>query len=665
MNNQTVTEIDFLNIQVMMYGGNFSNETPTSITLGKSLSRIKQGANKQTIEKIRVESDKEKRNKIKSTLPSVMYFASNSTGRQAEQITEYSCLLPLDFDLTTSEEAKQKKIELKKHVNILSCWISPSGNGVKALVHTSTTNYKGHFKALQKVFSGVDPQCKNINRLCFESYDPDLWYNYKAETFTEIGEEEIKTYSQPNFINDPNSERADISEAVEIVEGWMDKNNKTFSEGNRNGFIAEMVVILLEHGYGKNEIDQALKYKYLPSEGFPASELEGIIKNRKSNHTGKIISSHKKKEIIGFTIQEKKTDLKKEIVSVPETVATIPTESNKLQSFFELEHRNFFDIPMADPVITMSGRTISRTEGITTILGQEGSFKSCIVSLIEAGMLASMQFPTEANGFITQIINGKPIIRIDTEQSKDECKILIKRLKKLLRTNSIPDWYFLFALKGEDPENIISMLPLLFVEMEKRYGGVGALFIDGIGDLIDVNDKKQSDELVRLLEKISKDYQCPIFCVLHQNPAGGNGVSDKGTGHLGTKLGRKSGAVLVVEMKGDDILVKAKKVRSGKRGVEHCYRWNDEKGFIEFVADLTETQNQNKRTGKITGREAFEKIKYQLSKPLNYTKLVELVCECLGIADRKAKSLVAEMNGEFVTKNEEGLYQIISENDQF
>ena len=63
---------------------------------------------------------------------------------------------------------------------IHSCWVSPSGNGVKALVRiTNPERHKDHYRALERYFTDVyslvlDPTGVNVSRACYESYDPDI-----------------------------------------------------------------------------------------------------------------------------------------------------------------------------------------------------------------------------------------------------------------------------------------------------------------------------------------------------------------------------------------------------------------------------------------------------------------------------------------------------------
>jgi hypothetical protein len=72
---------------------------------------------------------------------------------------------------------------------VFACWISPSGEGLKALVRVSNPSlHRDHFRALQSYFDKeygleVDPSGVNESRACFDSYDPELVVNEDSRIF--------------------------------------------------------------------------------------------------------------------------------------------------------------------------------------------------------------------------------------------------------------------------------------------------------------------------------------------------------------------------------------------------------------------------------------------------------------------------------------------------
>tara|TARA_R100001591_G_scaffold58712_1_gene68535 strand:- start:3966 stop:5546 length:1581 start_codon:yes stop_codon:yes gene_type:complete len=83
----------------------------------------------------------------------------------------------LDFDHVDVDQTKRA---LATDNFVHSCWTSPSGNGVKALVKvTNPERHRDHFRALVKYFEKqhgleVDESGINESRACYESHDPDI-----------------------------------------------------------------------------------------------------------------------------------------------------------------------------------------------------------------------------------------------------------------------------------------------------------------------------------------------------------------------------------------------------------------------------------------------------------------------------------------------------------
>ena len=112
----------------------------------------------------------------KKELP-VVCFSGEFSSRSDDALFEHSGFIVLDFDHVDVEATKRA---LATDDFIHSCWTSPSGNGVKALVKiTNPERHRDHFRALIKYFERthgleLDESGINESRACFESYDPDI-----------------------------------------------------------------------------------------------------------------------------------------------------------------------------------------------------------------------------------------------------------------------------------------------------------------------------------------------------------------------------------------------------------------------------------------------------------------------------------------------------------
>ena len=100
---------------------------------------------------------------------------------------EHNGLTILDFDKL--EDVLQVKRQLAEDKYIAAIWVSPSGNGLKALVQLKFPDkHRDQFNALINYFNknyglDLDKSGKNESRACFESYDPELVINLHSEVY--------------------------------------------------------------------------------------------------------------------------------------------------------------------------------------------------------------------------------------------------------------------------------------------------------------------------------------------------------------------------------------------------------------------------------------------------------------------------------------------------
>ncbi len=199
------------------------------------LKRIQDGASKDIVKKIRAEKDKSNRNILKQKLPAIC-FSGKFTKRSDKAIKQHSGLICLDFDgYKTNRDMLQEKEKLSKDKFIYSVFISPSGNGLKALVKipTSTENHKNYFLSLQTYFNSeyFDKTCKNISRVCYESYDPLIYVNAQSSLWDKIQEQEFTEVTKHSDI--PTIPVTDENKIVDILVKWWQKKYPMM-EGERN-----------------------------------------------------------------------------------------------------------------------------------------------------------------------------------------------------------------------------------------------------------------------------------------------------------------------------------------------------------------------------------------------------------------------------------------------
>lgn len=164
---------------------NFKATTePHYVEVDVILDRIKKCHVQKQIDKIHTETDPDKKRELKKGLPCIC-FSGKFLVRADEAIREHSGFAILDFDKVADLSAKKK--ELCSMPFVYSVFISPSGNGLKALVRIPAIieKHRGYYEGLKKTFPDIDVANKNESRICYESCDQDIYINKNAIEFTD------------------------------------------------------------------------------------------------------------------------------------------------------------------------------------------------------------------------------------------------------------------------------------------------------------------------------------------------------------------------------------------------------------------------------------------------------------------------------------------------
>jgi len=187
-------------MKVTIFKNVYDQTNPHHIPLQLALQRIQNGKSSTLVSEIR------EGNKIKKQELPVVCFSGEFSSRKDDALFEHSGFIVLDFDHVDVDATKRA---LATDDFIYSCWTSPSGEGVKALVKiTNPERHRDHFRALVKYFERthgleVDESGANESRACFESYDPDIIIKDEYKRFghftTEFAEAQVPTNSAHNY----------------------------------------------------------------------------------------------------------------------------------------------------------------------------------------------------------------------------------------------------------------------------------------------------------------------------------------------------------------------------------------------------------------------------------------------------------------------------------
>jgi hypothetical protein len=277
--------------------------TPFHVDISVAIDRIKNGKSKELVENVRSETEKNARNEKKKKLPAIC-FSGTFSRRADNAIVEHSGIICIDFDgFRDNQHLFQKREELIADKYTYCVFTSPSGDGLKALVRIpkDPMNHKKYFNALQKYYNcdEFDVTSKNISRVCYESYDPDIYVNELSLGWSDMdnSDEYKPVVKQMIRVTDDN-------EIIRRLSLWWDKNFGMIP-GQRNNNLYILASAFNEFGVSKETARQVIESYDI--NGDMAREIPSIIESGYKN-----VSNHNTKfyEDIDKTVSIK-NDIKK------------------------------------------------------------------------------------------------------------------------------------------------------------------------------------------------------------------------------------------------------------------------------------------------------------------------------------------------------------------
>jgi hypothetical protein len=277
-----------------------STDVPFHVPIDKIINRIKKGASKELVESIRSGAKEQK-----TKLPCIL-FAGIFNERNSNSLQEHSGLMVVDFDKYPNQETMLQHLEiLKENKHFCLLFISPSGNGIKGVLKVSNEltkeTHPKTFKEFQKQYNYdyFDIANSNVDRVCFESYDPNIYVNLEAEIFNPILKDEGFNVSERVPL-------LPITDEDKIIAKIMEWNwSKDFREGERNAFIFDLAGAFCEYGITQSTAEGYI-FNNVVIGDFSETETKTTIKSayRKRNFDTKYFENYNKIDSI-------KADLKK------------------------------------------------------------------------------------------------------------------------------------------------------------------------------------------------------------------------------------------------------------------------------------------------------------------------------------------------------------------
>ena len=225
----------------------------------------------------------------KKQLLSFTPSATFKTHRKADLAGVYTNFVVLDIDkLTDSELKRVSKLAIVAPYTYC-CFISPSGIGLKILIKVDS-DLEYHLLAYNQVAAyyeqaleiNLDRSGKDVSRLCFYSYDPQLFHNTESVTFNVNTEYafRIEPIIEPK---EPAKETAGKTTTEDtLFQKAIDFTNKksTYSEGNRNNFIHLLACNCNRLGIKETDAENLIKNQY----DLDKKEIEDSVRSAYQNN---------------------------------------------------------------------------------------------------------------------------------------------------------------------------------------------------------------------------------------------------------------------------------------------------------------------------------------------------------------------------------------------
>lgn len=287
-----------------------ATDVPYIVSIDKIINRLINGASKETVLKVRSQKDKDLRNKIKYTLP-VIIFSGEFSERNKSGLIKHSGLMVIDLDQIPNEsEYKRVFNNLKVIPNVYLAFKSPSGNGIKGVIKIPECDqfeHEKYFKAFQRKYKldYWDQANCDISRVCFESYDPEPYINKNAITFeSELIDE---GYNVSEYVS-----YTPIQDEDRIIEKIMSWDwSLDFTDGQRNSYIFALAGTFCEFGISESTAIGYIQNNIVYGD-FSESETIATIKNvykKRQFGTRFFEDFTKKKQLEVDILKEKKEDV--------------------------------------------------------------------------------------------------------------------------------------------------------------------------------------------------------------------------------------------------------------------------------------------------------------------------------------------------------------------
>ncbi|HXB41430.1 MAG TPA: AAA family ATPase [Bacteroidia bacterium] len=343
--------------------------------------------------------------------------------------------------------------------------------------------------------------------------------------------------------------------------------------------------------------------------------------------------------------------MKPEIIEKEFAQAVDLTEQDGLAPFEYLRITDRTQVKQPVPVITINDEIISTADNITTISGASKSGKSAFTGILIAGAISRDGIIDGLDGVrVEPNGEGKAVLHFDTEQAAHKHQRTLRSIIARTGLDHCPEYLLSYNIRQLDVNECAHVTRKICKAAKDKFNGIHLVVIDGIADYIrDVNEPNQSNAIIKFIEELAIEFNCPVIIIVHTNPG-----SDKERGHLGSQCQRKSESVLHVKTEGEVSFVEPKLLRmAGKGNIPTIqFAYDREKGYHVYCGLRKHDEDKDKRRIEQVRIICDEVFGGQAA--FQYKDALEAIMRVTGKAIATAKGLFTDMKvHEMIHKHED------------
>jgi hypothetical protein len=484
------------------------DSSPTIVDAQEVITEICNGEHKgiiETLRKIDRENDEDAYSEAKKLLPAVTFSGTFEPTRTDRNLKDHSGLMCLDFDHLEEDALDALKMVMETNKYVYAYFTSPGGEGLKVLVKTiipqNGSDHKVIYTALmnESDFADCDVKNSNVSRLCFLSYDPDMFVNTGSHVFGTVNDPKVSLGPRPKLGESNETEKSNIFDPP--------------TKGDRNNHLLRAARVRFNNGQSFADVlVDTNNQNWAAEEPLPEHEVRTIVDQAQKYHgVEDVVKTEEEVEDLDAILKKSLINSKTK-VEPPVSIVKYTIKGGMSFEYYNL--------------LTLGNFSL--------IKGWKGAKKTALTSA-----LISVAMGDDSRGFLT---GGLPedkshVVYIDTEQYESETKIVYDRID-----NDISDSknFMSFNFREQDYMMRCNLIDRIF---ERANGSIGLMIIDGISDLAKAdNDEDDATRVTQHLMTWTAKYKCHIIAVIHTNKG-----RDDATGWLGSKVEKKASAVIKVD----------------------------------------------------------------------------------------------------------------------